>query len=513
MEKLKLVINGEQEYLLEDDLVTIGRASDNLISFSEDPNISRYHAEIEKRGDEYWIIDLGSFNGSTINGHKFEGEKPLLDGDDLLFGGSSGMRVSLIEDEEETEEEEEEAEKKESPKPAAEGPEKKSSKMPIMLIVAALAVGLAVIFVAAAGLFYLTRKPDLASACNAQATITSPDSGETLTEATDVEIDLENGECVSAVSYQIEGKEFAKSTSPPFSVAVNPDEFPEFSDGLNRSLKVVLLDAEGKEIIQSKEITLFMETIVTETPEPKPVDDNPPPPGGPVVPTNTPSNTAQVSISDSVTMAENTIKQFSGSFQYSARNPDFLREVNRMTAEYVSKGFYARAKKYRDVINVQYIQERSLDPPLPYILAMSRSKFELQNDSNGAGIWKMQNELVASKSYNGLCQETIDAPNQRCAAIASAAYLEEIIINVFDGDFVYGIAAFGMTTQQAEAWKASLPIDPKVRGDFWNVIKSRRQREQVVRFFAAAMVAENPQKYGLRDDRPLSNLYKVYMRK
>ena len=169
------MIRGEQEYILEDDLVTIGRASDNLISFSEDPNISRYHAEIEKRGDEYWIIDLGSFNGSTINGEKFEGEKPLLDGDDLLFGGSSGIKISLIEEDEETEEEEEEeSEKQESPKPAAEEPEKKPSKMPVMLIVAALAVGLAVILVAAAGIFYFTRKPDTASACNAQATITSP---------------------------------------------------------------------------------------------------------------------------------------------------------------------------------------------------------------------------------------------------------------------------------------------------------------------------------------------------
>lgn len=511
MDKLKLIINGAQEYVLEDDLVTIGRASDNLISFSDDANISRYHAEIEKRDGEYWIIDLGSFNGSTINGDKFEGEKPLLDGDNLVFGGSSEIKVCLFEEEGGAEEEVESAEK-DVPKPAADVPEKKPSKMPVMLIVAALALGLAVVVVAAAGMFYFTRKTDTASSCQARATISSPGSGETITEATKVEIDLQNGECVGAVSYQIEGKEFARSTSPPFSATVNPEQFPEFADGLNRNLKAVLLDAEGKEIAQVREITLFMEMIVTETPEVTPADQNLPPTDGPVGPTQNPITTT-VSVSDSVKMSENMIRQFSGSFEYNARNPDFLREVNRMTAEYVSKGFYARAKNYRDVINIQYIQERSLDPPLPYILAMSRSKFEPSNTSEGAGIWKMNNDLIASKSYNGMCEEAIDAPSQRCAAISSAAYLEEIIINVFDGDFIYGVAAFGMTTQQAEAWKASLPADPKARADFWNVIKSRRQREQVVRFFAAAMVAENPQKFGLQDDRPLSDLYKIYIRK
>ncbi|NNE97662.1 MAG: FHA domain-containing protein [Pyrinomonadaceae bacterium] len=513
MDEYKLIINGDQEHILDDEIVTVGRAPDNLISFSDDPNVSRYHAEIEKRGDEYWVIELGSFNGSTLNGEEFEGEKPLFDGDELVFGGTSEIRVLVEENEEEDEEEEEsEAEEQESPKPDADEPEKKPSKMPVMLIVAALAVGLAVILVAAAGLFYFTRQPSTASACDAQASITSPGSGETITEPTNVEIDLQNGECVSAVSYRIEGKEFARATSPPFSVSVNPDTFPQFADGLNRNLKAVLLDPEGKEIDQSREITLFMETIVTETPEETPTGPNVPIPLDPKIPTQTPT-TASVSLSDSVKMSENTIKQFSGSFQYNARNPNFLREVNRLTAEYVEKGYYARAKKYRDVINIQYIQERSLDPPLPYILGMSRSKFKLENSPEGVGIWKMSNELVASKGYNGLCRETIEAPNQRCAAIASAAYLEEIIINVFDGDFIYGIAAFGMTTQQAESWKASLPADPAQRADFWNVIKSRRQREQVVRFFAAAMVAENPQKFGLRNDRPLSDLYKVYMRK
>ena len=68
MAKATLKINGEKEFIIEDDLVTIGRASDNKISFPEDSNVSRYHAEIEERDGEFRLVELGSSNGTTVNG-------------------------------------------------------------------------------------------------------------------------------------------------------------------------------------------------------------------------------------------------------------------------------------------------------------------------------------------------------------------------------------------------------------------------------------------------------------
>jgi len=73
---------------------------------------------------------------------------------------------------------------------------------------------------------------------------------------------------------------------------------------------------------------------------------------------------------------------------------------------------------------------------------------------------------------------------------------------------LYSVAAFGKTPQEAAAWKASLPQN---RSDIWNVIKSAPEREQLVRFLAAGIVAENPQRFGLTKDQPLSVLYKVTM--
>ena len=516
MDTPRLLINSETEYEIIDDLVTIGRAPDNDIALAGDGNVSRYHAEIEKRGDDLWVIDLGSFNGTTLNGDKLEGEKPLNDKDEVVLGGTSSIRILYTPDEEEEEEEEEEKEEEapasEAPapkKPEAPADEPQGSRIPLMLIIASIAVGLAVIFVAAAALFYFTREDPQ---CEARAQILKPDRQETIKETTEIEVEITNSECVSRVSYTIEGKEFASSTEPPFSVSIEPSQHPEFGDGLTRNLQVILFDEEGLQINQSNEVAFFIETIETVNPDDEIGDPTQPqqPTGPNVKPppnTNNPQTTT-VSAKDSIQMSAGILKQFSGDYQYKF-NPRFLGEVRKKTAEYVSSGYFERAKKYRDVINIAYIREQNLDPPLGYILAMSRSKFQPKNNAQGTGLWRMSNDFVVSNAYNGLCGvETIASASQNCASKASSLYLKALVLNVFEGDVVYAVAAFGMSPGEAEAWKSTLPPD---RTDFWNVIKSPKQRAEVVNFFAAGLVAENPQKFGLKNDRPISELYSVFM--
>ena len=119
----------------------------------------------------------------------------------------------------------------------------------------------------------------------------------------------------------------------------------------------------------------------------------------------------------------------------------------------------------------------------------------------------MSNAFIAENKYNGQCgTETLSDPLQTCAARATALYMKALIYGVFDGDAVYSAAAFGKSPQDAATWKATLPAN---RSDLWNVIKTPTEREQVLRFFAAAIVSENPQAFGLAKDRPLSELYRV----
>jgi Protein of unknown function (DUF3662)/FHA domain len=77
--------------------VTIGRSRDCDLRIA-DLNASRRHAELRKDGDGYWIVDLGSMNGTLVNGRRVDRER-LEDGDritlgstEIVFGRKSAIR-------------------------------------------------------------------------------------------------------------------------------------------------------------------------------------------------------------------------------------------------------------------------------------------------------------------------------------------------------------------------------------------------------------------------------------
>jgi len=523
----RLIINDETEYELEGELTTLGRTSDNDVSFAEDSNISRYHAEIENRGDgEFWLFDLQSSNGTTLNDEKVTNEKPLNDGDIIVLGGSSEIIFSTkpTEDSEESEEDEEESaagkgdsgEDDNDAKPgdksgasAAPAPAE-SKKFMYLMVIAAIAIGLAIVIAIGAILYFFTGESG-STDCTATAEIVSPENGDILSETSSVKIDVDDSSCVAEAVFAIGGREFARVSEDPFEANLDPDKFPQMSDGRDRIISIVLIDSDGIKLPQETEIAISLETIETETPEPTVLPTGPGPGPGPGK-TSTPTP-QKMSLIDAQQMTKNVVPQFTGKGQqYNTNNQQFLAAVAKMTAEYKSEGFFERAAKYRDVINYQYIREQNLDPPLGYILAMSRTKFIPATKAEGAGLWKMNNQLVLDNAYNGLCgAETIASETQKCAAIASSNYLKDIILDVFSGDLIYGVAAFGMDKQQAAIWKDSLPQNPEARKDFWNVIRDPKRKEQVVRFFAAAIVIENPKKFGLTKDQPISTLYPAYV--
>ena len=68
-------------------MVSIGRLPESTLVL-EDPNVSRQHAEIRPSGTGFVLADLGSTNGSKVNGIKVS-ERVLQDGDELTFGGTT----------------------------------------------------------------------------------------------------------------------------------------------------------------------------------------------------------------------------------------------------------------------------------------------------------------------------------------------------------------------------------------------------------------------------------------
>ncbi|MCL5946444.1 MAG: FHA domain-containing protein [Chloroflexi bacterium] len=64
---------------------TIGRARDNRLVIQE-PFVSGHHAQMYFKKEHWWIRDLGSTNGTWINGKKVQAELALENGDVLRLG-------------------------------------------------------------------------------------------------------------------------------------------------------------------------------------------------------------------------------------------------------------------------------------------------------------------------------------------------------------------------------------------------------------------------------------------
>ena len=73
-----------ETFPLEHERITIGRSPDCEI-FLDDVTVSRKHAVIAKKGDDFRIEDEGSLNGTFVNKKRVESAE-LEDGDELQIG-------------------------------------------------------------------------------------------------------------------------------------------------------------------------------------------------------------------------------------------------------------------------------------------------------------------------------------------------------------------------------------------------------------------------------------------
>jgi len=71
-------------YGLEAELTTVGRHGDADILL-DDVTVSRCHVEVERVGNRYVVRDVGSLNGTWLNGSRIE-DGELHDGDELRIG-------------------------------------------------------------------------------------------------------------------------------------------------------------------------------------------------------------------------------------------------------------------------------------------------------------------------------------------------------------------------------------------------------------------------------------------
>ncbi len=82
-----LVLPDGERVIVADEPLTIGRLNECDVVLADD-SASRRHAEVRRRENDIVVVDLGSTNGTRVNGERVT-ERRLVDGDQIVIGSTS----------------------------------------------------------------------------------------------------------------------------------------------------------------------------------------------------------------------------------------------------------------------------------------------------------------------------------------------------------------------------------------------------------------------------------------
>src|SRR5579872_7414092 len=71
---------------LDRDRITLGRSSANELCYPDDAGLSRQHLALTHNGDIWQVEDLGSKNGTLLNGKRIDKAAPFKEGDRISAG-------------------------------------------------------------------------------------------------------------------------------------------------------------------------------------------------------------------------------------------------------------------------------------------------------------------------------------------------------------------------------------------------------------------------------------------
>ncbi|TAM91545.1 FHA domain-containing protein [bacterium] len=87
------VLNDGRSVRARDEAI-IGRWHEHAVVL-EDPRVSRSHARVVRRGAQAWVEDVGSRNGTYVNGQQIEHPTELRPGDRIEMGASAVEFVGM----------------------------------------------------------------------------------------------------------------------------------------------------------------------------------------------------------------------------------------------------------------------------------------------------------------------------------------------------------------------------------------------------------------------------------
>ncbi|HEV2864868.1 MAG TPA: FHA domain-containing protein [Pyrinomonadaceae bacterium] len=502
-----------QEVESAESVTHIGSALDNTVCLEPDPGVGRYHAVVERRGDDFWLSDLGTRQGTKVNGRPVLSEEMLRDGDHIALGETCVIEFYRSEVSPPP------AETDDSP-PTSAGAVASSSSlasnvhsavshagsgsasagtaaegMSSEAKVITASAGTAAVVVAAAA--FALFNP-FGGGCQPSARILTPLNGTVLRSAVTIRVETFETKCIRRLSYELDGQEVTASSTAPYEATLDPSRLTGFAAG-SHVLTATVETTDGGAVRQTGEIYVALgggeaKQVATAAPAPTPEEATAQGGRGP----------SQPAAADVQTMAERLASQISGKSGYVFER-DMTARILALTDEYTAARAAERAARHRRVV-VKAFGDRDVRPLLGFLLAMSRSKFE---ESYGSDLWRMPPGVARGYAPPG--EAVPPAAGQQRAAEVAAVYLKDLLGIFEQGNFDLAVACYGCTIEEAGALKQRLAGVPDAeRRNFWKLYERGfvrpEQAEQVVRFYAAGIVAENPERFGAAGERTLSSL-------
>lgn len=533
-----------QEVESGESVMSIGSALDNVVCLEDDAGVARYHAVIERHDEGFFrLSDLGTRQGTKVNGEAVYYERELKDGDLITLGGtcviefysheastprlatgvssrsatssgtselsdavgsatSSGISTASSNFSSSVANAAAGATHAPVAAPPAHAPAPVENSPPGMSQTTKAFIGIGAGLLLTATVAAFIFDPFGGGSCRASVRILTPPSGTTLRSATTIRVEARESGCIKRVSYQLDGEEVASASNAPYEATLDPRRLSRMSAG-NHVLTATIETTDGAEIRQSGEVYVAFKAAggasqSASLPTPAPEASEPP--------VNN-ANAGLVTGTDVQAMAERLASQISGKSGYVFERA-MISAIQSRTASFSAVSALERAARHRRII-VKAFSDRGIRPLLGFLLAMSRSGFEDGASREGASFWRVPPAVAQGYLQPGESLAALDNP-QRAADI-SAVYLKDLL-GVFETEnFDLAVACYGSTLEEAGALKqrvASIPANE--RRNFWQLLERRiispEQSERVVRFYAAGIVGENPQRFGAADDRRLSAL-------
>ena len=91
----EIITSADEHFPINTRWLRIGRDESNDIVLTDDTYVSRFHAWITYEQERFWVEDLGSTNGTMLNGARLKRRELLASGDKIKIGESE-MTFALL---------------------------------------------------------------------------------------------------------------------------------------------------------------------------------------------------------------------------------------------------------------------------------------------------------------------------------------------------------------------------------------------------------------------------------